>query len=96
MEQLDSDPSKFGAKRQAEEAYRHAMPPLVGRSGVRDFLACMAHGILIEAIRREQAGHLLYAAQIALGVALSEPKIDLPSPTPPAKNPRLPAKVAWK
>ena len=34
----------------AGEAYCNAMPMLVGYEGVRDFLACAAHGILIGAI----------------------------------------------
>jgi hypothetical protein len=51
---------------QAGEAYRNAMPLLSGYEGIRDFLACTAHGILVGAIKPETSGQLLYAAQIAL------------------------------
>ncbi len=47
-------------------AYCNAMPVLAGYEGVRDFVACAAHGILIGAIPPERGGHLLYAAQVAL------------------------------
>jgi len=55
-------------------AYRAALPPLVGHQGIRDFVACVAHGILIEAIPAERAGQLLYAAQVALGLIQRTPK----------------------
>jgi hypothetical protein len=58
----------------AGEAYCNAMPMLVGYEGVRDFLACAAHGILIGAIPQDRAGKLLYAAQVALGTFQHAPK----------------------
>ena len=54
------------ADRQASEAYCKAMPMLDGYEGVRNFIACAAHGILIGAIPAERSGQLLYAAQVAL------------------------------
>jgi hypothetical protein len=42
------------------------MPPLAGHDNICDFIACAAHGILIEAIPMKRANQLLYAAQIAL------------------------------
>ena len=48
-------------------AYRSAMPPLTGPENIRDFIACTAHGMLIEAIDGPDAARLLYAAQIANG-----------------------------
>jgi hypothetical protein len=42
------------------------MPMLAGYEGIRDFVACAAHGILIGAIPPERGGQLLYAAQVAL------------------------------
>jgi hypothetical protein len=65
----------------ASEAYCNAMPMLVGYEGVRDFLACAAHGILIGAIPRDRAGQLLYAAQVALASLNHTPK-----PTPARTN----------
>jgi hypothetical protein len=55
------------AAREAAKAYCNAMPLLAGYKGVRDFVACAAHGILIGAIPPEKSGQLLYAAQVALG-----------------------------
>jgi hypothetical protein len=74
----------FAAK-PAAEAYCNAMPMLVGYEGVRDFIACAAHGILIGAISREKGGQLLYAAQVALAAVHMERKPPRPvsaSPTP--------------
>jgi hypothetical protein len=82
----------------ASEAYCNAMPMLVGYEGVRDFLACAAHGILIGAIPQDRAGQLLYAAQVALATLHHAPKpAPIPAPVPvrtsavphplPLKNP---------
>lgn len=54
------------ALKNASRAYCNAMPLLVGTAGIRNFLACVAHGILIGAIDKSQGGSLLYAAQVAL------------------------------
>jgi hypothetical protein len=76
METTETDDSvdKFLATRQAGTAYCNAMPVLDGYQGVRDFLACMAHGILIGAIPKEVSGQLLYAAQVALNTLPFQPK----------------------
>jgi hypothetical protein len=69
----------------AGPAYCKAMPPLAGYENIRDFLACAAHGILIEAIPQKMANQLLYAAQVALATLHYEPKprkSALPPPTP--------------
>jgi len=41
------------AAREAGDAYCKAMPMLTGIEGIRDFIACAAHGILIGAITRD-------------------------------------------
>ena len=53
-------------KAEAEQAFRRAMPTLAGKENIRDFVACVAHGVLIEAISGPDAARLLYAAQIAV------------------------------
>ncbi len=58
----------------ASPAYCEAMPPLSGYENIRDFIACAAHGILINAIPEKRANQLLYAAQIALVSLNYEPK----------------------
>jgi hypothetical protein len=65
---------KIFAERNAGEAYRNAMPMLAGCEGIRDFIVCAAHGILIGAIPREQSSQLLYAAQVALAAIRLESK----------------------
>jgi len=66
---------------EAGRAYRNAMPMLAGRQGVRDFIVCAAHGILIGAIPQQESGKLLYAAQIALNILHLEPR----QANPPSK-----------
>jgi hypothetical protein len=65
---------EFDAAEAARNAYRGAMPVLAGYDGIRDFVACAAHGILIGAIPNENSSQLLYAAQVAISTLLREPK----------------------
>ena len=58
---------RFAATEEASNAYRRAMPSLFGEENIRDFIACVAHGILLQAIPEKDAGKLLYAAQVAHG-----------------------------
>ena len=62
------------AAHEAGPAYCKAMPPLAGYENIRDFIACAAHGILIDAIPQKRANQLLYAAQVALASLHYEPK----------------------
>jgi hypothetical protein len=62
------------AAHEAGPAYCKAMPPLAGAESIRDFIACVAHGILIDAIPQRRANQLLYAAQVALASLNREPK----------------------
>jgi len=57
--------SDYAAEKSAKRAYRSAMPPLSGRQNIRDFIACIAHGMLMGVIRESEGTKLLYAAQIA-------------------------------
>jgi hypothetical protein len=66
--------NKAWAARPAAEAYCNAMPMLSGYEGVRDFIACAAHGILINAIPQDRTSQLLYAAQVALAALRHAPK----------------------
>ena len=50
----------------ADASYRAAMPPLLDHEGIRDFIACIAHGMLIDTIQHQDGTRLLYAAQVAL------------------------------
>ena len=48
------------------EAYRNSMPPLSGADNIRDYIACVAHGMVVRTILPEIGTRLLYAAQVAL------------------------------
>ena len=76
--------SRIFARGPASAAFCNAMPMLSGADGIRDFIACGAHGVLIEAIPEKRVGQLLYAAQVALATLQREPK-------PPASGPQWPA-----
>jgi hypothetical protein len=65
---------KAFAASQAAPAYCKALPPLAGYENIRNFIACVAHGILINAIPQKRANQLLYAAQVALATCQYEPK----------------------
>jgi hypothetical protein len=49
----------------ANEAFRTAMPPLDSPRHIRDFIACVAYGLMVHSIGEKDGTHLLYAAQIA-------------------------------
>jgi hypothetical protein len=68
------DFARIVAVREAGSAYRRAMPPLAGYESIRDFIACTAYGILIDAIPQKRGNQLLYAAQVALASLHYEPK----------------------
>ncbi len=67
------------AYRKAGEAYRAAMPPLASRENGSDFVACVAHGILINAISETCGSKLLYAVQVAQAVGKSAGNLKKPS-----------------
>ncbi len=50
--------AEYSAADEGREAYRNAMPLLVDYEGIRAFLACLSHGILIGAIPIEMDGQL--------------------------------------
>jgi hypothetical protein len=67
------------------------MPELVGYENIRDFIACVGHGMVIGCVTAFQAGKLRYAAQIALSALGREPSPgksqthDNPPPSLPQK-----------
>ena len=62
---LAKDGNRYAATDYAGRLYRAAMPAPSGRDGIRDFIACVAHGVLIGAISATDSKVLLYAAQVA-------------------------------
>lgn len=49
----------------ARMAYLKAMPPLAGAENIRDFIACVAHAMMLHILQPEECTRLLYAAQVA-------------------------------
>jgi hypothetical protein len=47
------------------EAFAQAIPPLSGAGNIRDFIACVAYGMLVNYIFDSDGAKLLYAAQVA-------------------------------
>jgi len=60
----------------AAASYRDAMPHLIDFEGIRDFIACTGHGMLIGAIPVEKGAKLLYAAQVAQSLLNRQPRPD--------------------
>ena len=58
----------------ADASYCDAMPALVDHDSIRDFIACTAHGMLIETIQHQDGTRLLYAAQVALSTLRRQPR----------------------
>ncbi len=75
------------AEQDAAKAYRNAMPVLSGYESIRDYIACVAHGILIGAIPADRSGQLLYAAQVAISSLSHQPTPHKASPTLPPHPP---------
>jgi hypothetical protein len=53
------------AAQAAQRAYCQAMPHLSGCENIRNFIACVAHGMLLDVFTGPESTRLLYAAQIA-------------------------------
>ncbi|MGD0293742.1 MAG: hypothetical protein ABSB30_07790 [Terracidiphilus sp.] len=63
----------YDASKEATQAYRNAMPSLSGFENTRDFIACVARGILLGVIDGKIGAKLLYAAQVALSAVPRQP-----------------------
>src|SRR5271165_7650935 len=88
------DGTDHSSKTYARKAYRNAMPFLSSPANIDAFIACVAHGLLINAIRGDDASKLLYAAQVAIASRRlqqqkqpNHPQSDArPTPTPLLQN----------
>ena len=78
----------FEAMRKGNHAYCNSMPRLSGYDNIRDFIACVAHAMLIRVIDRDDGSKILYAAQVALSTVRSQPPAPKPLgvPPPPLQN----------
>jgi hypothetical protein len=73
-ESLAQKIDKYEARKHAEEAYRDALPDLSGYENIRDFIACISHGLLSGDIHPIESTTFLYAAQVAISALRLEPK----------------------
>ena len=68
-----NDKSEYEASKVAIQAYRNAMPSPWSYESIRDFIACVARGMLTGIFVGEDSTKLLYAAQVAYGMSLRQP-----------------------
>ncbi|HWG18983.1 MAG TPA: hypothetical protein VG225_00550 [Terracidiphilus sp.] len=66
--------TSFRPQQEAEEAYCNAMPFLTSRTAVLDFIACVAHGMLLKVFYKDDGVKLITAARAALSALPSEPR----------------------
>lgn len=71
---------RFAAESEARQNFRNALPPLTGAQNIRDFIACIAQGMLIGAIFSSEATRFLYAAQVAYSAIDTRPRHANPRP----------------
>ena len=90
----DEQDSIEEAQEAASMAYCSALPVLFDQDGIRNFISCVAHGVLIRAIDENVSGRLLYAAQVAITPLPRQPresqtrkKTAYPSPSPAKSKP---------
>ena len=68
---MNSNRGRCVATIAAAAAYQRTLPTLWGMENIRDFIACVAHGMAIDAIEGAAACRLLYAAQVAKNAHIS-------------------------
>jgi len=73
-ESFEQGLSSSQTKERAEKAYRDALPDLTGYENIRDFIACIAHGVLTGDIHPIEGPRHFYAAQVAISALRLEPK----------------------
>lgn len=93
---LAKNTSRFSAHEAGVEAYKRAFPPLRGSENIRDFVACVARGILLRIFDDRVASRLLAAARTAQSFLRTSPDESFPVPHCPvdASNKPLDASSA--
>ncbi len=66
------------------DAYRALLPPLDSYENIRDFIACVTRGLVLDSFNFRDGKELLYAAQIAVSALRAQPRA--------AKSPGRPRK----
>jgi hypothetical protein len=62
---LAKNKGRYATNEAAAEAYKRALPPLLGPENIIDFIACVARGALLGVIDDRLASRLLAAARTA-------------------------------
>jgi hypothetical protein len=60
--------STYESREKGKLAFREALPPLIGRNNIRNFIACVTYGVAIELISNHDSAQLLHAARAAASV----------------------------
>jgi hypothetical protein len=63
----------------AHKAFQKSLPPLTGPENIQNFIACVAHGMLIGAFLSQDGTRLLYAAQVAMAAATARRRNQRPA-----------------
>jgi hypothetical protein len=71
---LNEGKSLVLARVAAHKAYQKSLPPLSGNRNIRNFIACVAHGMLQGSILSPAGARLIFAAQVAKSVARTRAK----------------------
>jgi hypothetical protein len=72
--QLKKKKSNDVAIKEADWAYREAMPAPIGYSNICNFIACVVYGMLMGRFTLEEGPKLLYGAQVALSTIAPQSK----------------------
>jgi hypothetical protein len=70
-----ANPASF-AHLLASSAYRDQVPPIIDRRSIAAYVACVAHGVVLQVFDGKESTQLMYTAQVAMSVhaAQGEPK----------------------
>jgi hypothetical protein len=85
----------YEAGKIATAAFQACLPPLTGAENIRDFVACVSYGMLLNIIDDRDGTRFLYAAQVA-GSLMERPSKFRPiaSKAPQAAPQKAPQKAA--
>jgi len=94
QEVLDMGKGQDLAMKTGALAYCSVMPKLSGADSIRDFIACVAHGMAITLIDGAHGARLLYAAQVAQSSLRIRKQHKKPRKSPLMQPPEAPATQA--
>ena len=78
---------KHDCEEAAAEAYKLALPPLDSYENIRDFIACITHGMFLSSFEFRDSKDYLFAAQVAVSALRAQPKPPaLPGRPPKAQS----------